>query len=99
MSPEPARSATPRSPRSKRRARSTAACASRSARPKLNGAAPVFTRNFCTTEELAARLGDANLGVIDATWHLPPTGRNGAAEVRKGHIPGAVLFDIDTLAD
>jgi thiosulfate/3-mercaptopyruvate sulfurtransferase len=57
------------------------------------------TRNFCTTTELAAGLGDADLGVIDASWHLPNTGRIGAAEFRYAHIPGAVFFDIDTIAD
>jgi len=38
------------------------------------------SRNFCTTSELAADLGDANVGVIDASWHLPITGRIGAGE-------------------
>ena len=57
------------------------------------------SRNFCTTAELAAELGDPNLGVIDASWHLPNTGRIGAAEFRLRHIPGAVFFDIDTIAD
>jgi thiosulfate/3-mercaptopyruvate sulfurtransferase len=57
------------------------------------------SRNFCTTAELAAELGDANLGVIDASWHLPNTGRIGAAEFRHSHIPGAVFFDIDAIAD
>ncbi len=57
------------------------------------------SRNFRTTSELAAELGDANLGVIDASWHLPPTGRNGRAEFRQTHIPGAVYFDIDAIAD
>ena len=57
------------------------------------------TRNFCTTAELAAELGDADIGVIDASWHLPNTGRIGAAEFRFAHIPGAVFFDIDTIAD
>ena len=57
------------------------------------------SRNFCTTAELAAELGDADLGVIDASWHLPNTGRFGAAEFRIAHIPGAVFFDIDTIAD
>jgi thiosulfate/3-mercaptopyruvate sulfurtransferase len=57
------------------------------------------SRNFCTTAELAAALGDADLGVIDASWHLPNTGRIGAAEFRYSHIPGAVFFDIDTIAD
>ena len=57
------------------------------------------TRNFCTTAELAAELGDADLAVIDASWHLPAAGRIGASEFREGHIPGAVFFDIDTIAD
>jgi thiosulfate/3-mercaptopyruvate sulfurtransferase len=57
------------------------------------------SRNFCTTSELAAALGDPDLGVIDASWHLPNTARMGAAEFRLAHIPGAVFFDIDTIAD
>jgi thiosulfate/3-mercaptopyruvate sulfurtransferase len=59
----------------------------------------VPTHNFCTTDELAAELGDPNLGVIDASWHLPPTGRYGASEFRNARIPGAVFFDIDRIAD
>jgi thiosulfate/3-mercaptopyruvate sulfurtransferase len=57
------------------------------------------SRNFRTTAELAAELGDPDLGVIDASWHLPNTARVGAAEFRLKHIPGAVFFDIDTIAD
>jgi thiosulfate/3-mercaptopyruvate sulfurtransferase len=57
------------------------------------------SHNFVTTEWLAAHLGEPGLGLIDASWHLPPTGRNGAAEFRAGHIPGAVFFDIDIIAD
>jgi thiosulfate/3-mercaptopyruvate sulfurtransferase len=57
------------------------------------------SRNFRTTAELAAELGDPDLGVIDASWHLPNTARIGAAEFRAKHIPGAVFFDIDTIAD
>jgi thiosulfate/3-mercaptopyruvate sulfurtransferase len=57
------------------------------------------SRDFCTTDELAAALGDPDLGVIDGSWHLPNTGRFGAVEFRLGHIPGAVYFDIDTIAD
>ena len=57
------------------------------------------SRNFCTTAELAAELDDPDLGVIDASWHLPNTARIGAAEFRAKHIPGAVFFDIDTIAD
>jgi thiosulfate/3-mercaptopyruvate sulfurtransferase len=57
------------------------------------------SRNFCTTVELAAEIGDPDLGVIDGSWHLPNTGRLGAVEFPLGHIPGAVYFDIDTIAD
>jgi thiosulfate/3-mercaptopyruvate sulfurtransferase len=59
----------------------------------------MLSRNFCTTAELAAELGDPNLGVIDASWHLPNAGRIGATEFRQKHIPGAVFFDIDSIAD
>ena len=55
--------------------------------------------NFCTASELGAELGDQSLGVIDGSWHLPNTCRYGAIEFRLGHIPGAVYFDIDTIAD
>jgi thiosulfate/3-mercaptopyruvate sulfurtransferase len=57
------------------------------------------SRNFRTTAELAAELGDPDLGIIDASWHLPNTGRTGATEFRLKHIPGAVFFDIDLIAD
>jgi thiosulfate/3-mercaptopyruvate sulfurtransferase len=57
------------------------------------------SHNFRTTAELAAELGDPDLGVIDASWHLPNTARIGAVEFRAKHIPGAVFFDIDTIAD
>jgi len=57
------------------------------------------SRNFISTSELAAELGDPDLGVIDASWHLPAAGRIGAAEFLEGHIPGSVFFDIDTIAD
>ncbi|HLJ72801.1 MAG TPA: 3-mercaptopyruvate sulfurtransferase [Roseiarcus sp.] len=57
------------------------------------------SHNFVSTEWLAGRLNAPELGVIDASWHLPTAGRNGAEEFRQGHIPGAVFFDIDTIAD
>jgi len=57
------------------------------------------SHNFRTTADLAAELGDADLGVIDASWHLPAAGRIGSSEFLGGHIPGAVFFDIDTIAD
>jgi thiosulfate/3-mercaptopyruvate sulfurtransferase len=55
--------------------------------------------NFVTTDWLDAHLGDPDLRVIDASWHLPTTARKGDAEFLAAHIPGAVFFNIDTIAD
>lgn len=52
-----------------------------------------------STEWLAARLGDPNLAVVDGSWYMPKSGRDALAEYRGAHIPGAVHFDIDTIAD
>jgi thiosulfate/3-mercaptopyruvate sulfurtransferase len=57
------------------------------------------SENFVAAGWLADHLNQPDLAVIDASWHLPPTGRNGAAEFERGHIPGAVFFDIDAIAD
>lgn len=48
---------------------------------------------------LAANLGQPGIRVIDASYYLPVTGRNAGAEFLVEHIPGAVFFDIDTIAD
>jgi thiosulfate/3-mercaptopyruvate sulfurtransferase len=52
-----------------------------------------------STEWLAGHLNDPDLIVVDGSWHLPAAGRNGAAEYLAAHIPGAVFFDIDRIAD
>jgi thiosulfate/3-mercaptopyruvate sulfurtransferase len=59
----------------------------------------VTHHNFVNSDDLAARLGDPNLGIVDASWHLPTAGRNGGDEFRAAHIPGAVFFNIDEIAD
>ena len=33
--------------------------------------------------------------IIDCSWHMPQTTRNGLEEYNKGHIPGAIFFDLD----
>ncbi|MFK8251365.1 3-mercaptopyruvate sulfurtransferase [Ancylobacter terrae] len=52
-----------------------------------------------STEWLAAHLDAPDLVVVDGSWHLPTAGRNGRAEYLAAHIPGAVFFDIDAIAD
>ena len=52
-----------------------------------------------TTEWLAARLGEPDLCVLDGTWHMPQLRRDARAEFVQAHIPGAVFFDIDRIAD
>jgi thiosulfate/3-mercaptopyruvate sulfurtransferase len=51
------------------------------------------------TEWLARHLGTSDLRVIDATWYLPHLRRDARAEFAQAHIPGAVYFDIDEIAD
>ena len=52
-----------------------------------------------TADQLAARLDDPQLRIVDASWHMPQLGRDPRAEFAAGHIPGAVFFDIDEVAD
>ena len=55
--------------------------------------------NLVTTEWLAAHLNDANLVVLDSTWHLPTLKRNAHDEFISAHIKGARFFDIDQTSD
>src|SRR5437879_424005 len=51
------------------------------------------------TDWLAERLGASDLVVVDGSYYLPAMNRDAAAEYLTGHIPGAVRFDIDAIAD
>jgi len=50
-----------------------------------------------STEWLAERLG--RVTVIDASWFMPGSGRDPAADYARVHIPGAVFFGIDEISD
>jgi thiosulfate/3-mercaptopyruvate sulfurtransferase len=52
-----------------------------------------------TTDWLAGELGKPDLVVFDATKYLPNEPKDGRAEFRAAHIPGARYFDIDEIAD
>ena len=53
--------------------------------------------NLVSTDWLAAHLADVR--VVDASWYMPGEKREPAKEFEAGHIPGAVFFDIDGIAD
>jgi thiosulfate/3-mercaptopyruvate sulfurtransferase len=52
-----------------------------------------------TTTWLAAHLGEADLRIVDGSWHMPQLKRDPHREFLDAHIPGAVFFDIDAIAD
>jgi len=49
--------------------------------------------------ELAACLDEPDVRVVDASWYLPDSGRDGRAEYLQRRVPGSVFFDIDAIAD
>jgi thiosulfate/3-mercaptopyruvate sulfurtransferase len=55
--------------------------------------------SLVSTDWLAGELGASDLKVVDASWHLPSTGRDAAAEFDAAHIPGARFLDLAQLAD
>jgi thiosulfate/3-mercaptopyruvate sulfurtransferase len=54
---------------------------------------------FVSTQWLADHLHAPDLILFDASWHMPAAGRDAHAEFLERHIPGAVFFDIDAVAD
>ena len=56
-------------------------------------------KTLVSTAWLADHLNDPDLRIIDASWHMPTTGRDGRAEYDACHIPGARFFDIDAISD
>ncbi|WP_340645269.1 3-mercaptopyruvate sulfurtransferase [Phenylobacterium sp.] len=56
-----------------------------------------MTDPLVSTDWLAVHLGEVQ--VVDATWFMPSEGREGHADYLTAHIPGAVFFDIDAIAD
>jgi thiosulfate/3-mercaptopyruvate sulfurtransferase len=52
-----------------------------------------------STDGLADRLGAPEIVVVDGSFYLPAMQRDAGVEYLAGHIPGAVRFDIDAIAD
>ena len=63
----------------------------RAAAPK---ASPLVTPAW-----LAENLGRRDVRVVDGSWHMPQLKRDARAEFAQAHVPGAVFFDIDAIAD
>ena len=52
-----------------------------------------------STEWLAGQIGKPNVVVVDASYYLPIQKRDPKAEYVAAHIPGAVFFDLNAIAD
>ncbi len=57
------------------------------------------SRWLVSPDWLADHLGDPDLVVIDGSWHLPGGERDARTEYEATHVPGAIFFDIDAIAD
>lgn len=55
--------------------------------------------SLVTTEWLAGDMAASDLRIVDASYHLPDTGRDARAEYEAGHVPGAVFLDLGALVD
>lgn len=56
-----------------------------------------MTSLLISTNELATRLNDPAIRIVDGSWHLD--GRDAREAFERGHIPGAVFFDLDAVTD
>jgi thiosulfate/3-mercaptopyruvate sulfurtransferase len=66
--------------------------------PARDPASPA-SPHLVTTEWLAERLGEPGIVVVDGSYYLPAAKRDPRAEYLAAHIPGAVFFDIEEIAD
>ena len=55
--------------------------------------------SLVSTDWLAHEMDASDLRIVDASYHLPETGRDAEAEHKAGHIPGAVFMNLAELID
>ncbi|CAK7355428.1 unnamed protein product [Dovyalis caffra] len=48
---------------------------------------------------LHANLREPDMKLLDASWYMPDEQRNPIQEYQVAHIPGALFFDVDGIAD
>ena len=58
-----------------------------------------MSKLLVTPQWLNTALERKSVKVVDASWYLPAQNRNAKAEFEALHVPGAVYFDIDAIAD
>jgi thiosulfate/3-mercaptopyruvate sulfurtransferase len=52
-----------------------------------------------SAEWLAGQIGKPDVVIVDGSYYLPTQNRDARAEYRAAHVPGAVFFDINAVAD
>jgi thiosulfate/3-mercaptopyruvate sulfurtransferase len=62
-------------------------------------AASTSSRWLKSTEWLAGQLGKPGVSIVDGSYYLPTQKRDAKGEYLAGHIPGAIFFDINAIAD
>ncbi|PST24130.1 3-mercaptopyruvate sulfurtransferase [Mesorhizobium plurifarium] len=65
----------------------------------MNGENEKKSSFVVSADWLEQRLDDPSVKILDAAWYLPAQKRDPRAEYTAAHIPGAVFFDQDTIAD
>src|SRR3954447_23749881 len=67
----------------------------------MTTSSPVASRSrwLVSIDWLASRLSAPDVVVLDGSYYLATMKRDAEAEYLAGHIPGAVRFDIDKVAD
>lgn len=65
----------------------------------MNAPAPLPSRWLKSAEWLAGQIGKPDVAIIDGSYYLPTQKRDARAEYLAAHVPGAVFFDINAVAD
>ena len=60
---------------------------------------PPASRRLKSTDWLAGQIGKSDVAVVDGSYYLTTQKRDARAEYTAAHIPGAVFFDINAIAD
>lgn len=57
------------------------------------------SQSLVSTSWLAENIDNPNIRIFDSSWHMPNAGRDAIAEYNTGHIPNALFFDVDEIAN